>query len=72
MKRRFLDAEDQVGGLECRVHLRTRLRDVGVVRNKLRVQDVDTVCSTHVDILLQWKDPALTLLYEYTYIIVIH
>lgn len=71
MKRGFLDAENQVGGLERRVHLRTRLRDVDVVSNKLRISNIDTY-STHVDILLQWEDPAITLLHEHTYIITVH
>jgi len=44
---------------------------VDVVSNKLRVQNID-IHSTHVNILLQWKDPALTLLYEHTYIITVH
>jgi hypothetical protein len=72
VKRRFLDAENHVGGLEGRVHLRTRLRDVDVVSNELRVSNIDTVYSTHADILLQWKDSALTLLYKHTYIITVH
>ena len=42
MKRGFLDAENQVGGLERRVHLRTRLRVVDVVSNKLQVSNIDT------------------------------
>lgn len=72
VKRRFLDAENQVGGLERRVHLRTRLRDVDVVSNELRVSNIDTVYSTYADILLQWKDSALTLLYKHMYIITFH
>ena len=72
MKRRFLDAENHVGGLERRVHRCTRLRDVDVVSNELRVSDIDTIYSTHVNILLQWKDSALTLLYKHAYIITAH
>jgi hypothetical protein len=72
MKGCFFDAENQVSGFKRRVHLRACLRDVDVLGDKLWATNIDTAYSTHVDILLQRKHPALTLLYEHTYIITAH
>jgi len=71
MKGCFLDAENNVSGLKRRMHLRTRLRDGGVPGDKLCDPNISGY-STHVNILLQRKDPSLTLLYEHTNVITVH